>query len=73
MAHKIYFGNVEIMNIKTRQRKIIERVVFLENESLTDAGLRSQVLKEFKTPEREYYQLVKLCVDTARFMSYTAY
>lgn len=73
MPQKIYFGNVEIINTKTRQQKIIEGIVFTEYESLTDYRLRSQVLREFKPQERERWKIKKLCFDTARYMSNTAY
>jgi hypothetical protein len=73
MAQKIYFGDVIIKNTNTGHSETIEGLVFREFEELTDNFLRSTALRKFKKPDREQYQIEKLCFDTAKYLGVTVY
>ena len=73
MPQKMYFGNVEVENLKTREKRTIERKIFKEHDKLTDPYLRSKVLKEIKPKERINWQITKLCFDTAKYSGMTVY
>jgi hypothetical protein len=73
MPQKIYFGNVEIINTRTRQTQTMDRQVFKEQDTPNDTALRSTVLRQFKPNERANLQIVKLCFDTAKQIGQTFY
>jgi len=73
MAQKIYFGNVEVLNIKTRERRTLEKQLFKELDRPTDTSLRATVLRHINPKEREQWQITKLCFDTAKYMGDTVY
>ena len=73
MPQKIYFGNVEIINTRTKQALIIDSQVFKELDTPNDTGLRTNVLRQFKPNERANLKIVKLCFDTAKYLGNTVY
>lgn len=73
MTQKIYFGSVEILNTKTKQKRIIENQVFKENDNLNDNYLRSTVLKGFSKRDKKDYIIVKLDFDKSKQIGTTLY
>jgi hypothetical protein len=73
MGHTIYFGNVEVENSKTKERKVIERQIFKANDSPDDHHLRSNALKGISKSDRRNYRIVKLDFDTSKAIGETVY
>ena len=73
MPQKIYFGNVEVCNTKTREKRTIERKVFKEHDKLTDPYLRGKVFRDIKPKDRANWEIIKLCFDTAKYSGMTVY
>lgn len=73
MPQKIYFGDVIIKNTKTGHRETIPEIIFNELDTPNDKHLRGSVLRKIKQPERENYQIERLCIDTAKYLGITAY
>lgn len=73
MAQKIYFGNVQIMNVKTRERKIVEKQLFKEFDRPNDADFANKILRHLSPKERQYWEIIELCFDTARYLGDTLY
>ncbi len=72
MASKIYFGDVEVINLKTKERRIIEKQVFKDTDKPTDPHVRRFVLRGIKEKERNNYQILKLKTETAKYLGVTA-
>lgn len=66
MPMQILFGDVEIINTKTKKKETVKGVVFKENSSLNDSFLVRHVLKGKPKQERANYKLIKLCKETAK-------
>ncbi len=73
MGQKIYFGSVEVQNLKTRQKQIIEKQLFKEFDRPNDLDFRKKILIDMKPIEREKWQITKLCFETAKYLGITAY
>lgn len=73
MGHKIYFGDVEAINLKTKQKLVFSRQVFTELDKPTDERLRRWVLAKIKPADRGDYRITRLCFDTAKVTGETAY
>lgn len=73
MPQKIYYGNIELMNCKTRKKIILQNQLFKELDRPTDSDLRSKVLRKINPKEREQYQIIKLCFETAKHIANTNY
>lgn len=73
MPHKIYFGDVEVLHLKTKQKMMFSRQVFTKLDSPTDEKFRRCVLRKIKPAERDDYRIVRICFDTATVTGETAY
>jgi hypothetical protein len=73
MPQKIYFGDVEITNIRTGEKKNVHRKLFKELDSINDVSMRNYVLKHIPAKERQLYKIVKFQFDTAKQIGETAY
>lgn len=73
MGQKIYFGNVEVFNPKTKERKTIENQLFKEKDSLNCPYLRGKIFRAMKAKERENWRITKLCFGTAKQVGETVH
>ena len=71
MASKIYFGDVEVINLKTKERRIIERQIFKDTDKPNDLNVRATVLRGIRKEERNDYQILKLKTETAHYLGVT--
>jgi hypothetical protein len=71
MGHKIYFGDVEVLNIKTKQKMVFSHQMFTELDKPTDDKLRRWVLAKIKPANRGDYKIIRLCFDTAKVVGET--
>lgn len=69
---KIYFGNVIIQDKRTGKNTTVENKIYLENDRPPAERLRSYILKDISTKERERYKILELCFDTAIVTGITA-
>ncbi len=72
MASNIYFGDIEVINLKTKERRIIERQIFKDTDKPTDSNVRVRVLRGIKKEERNNYQILKLKTETAKYLGVSA-
>ncbi len=73
MAQKIYFGDVEILNHKTRERVTLTKRMYKEHDSPTNPEVRESVLRDVKPKERDQWQIERMCFDTAKYLGDTNY
>ena len=71
MVQKIFFGDVEVLNHKTRERVTLTKRMYKEHDRPNDAELRESVLKHLKANDREHWHIERLCFDTAKYLGNT--
>ena len=71
MRQKILFGEVEIINLKTKQKETVKGLVYKENDKPTDPSLEAFALKRKPKPERKNYKVFRLCRETAKVVGMT--
>lgn len=72
MASNIYFGEVEVINLKTKEKRVIERQVFKDTDKPNDPNIRASVLRSIRKDERDNYAILKLKTETAKHLGVTA-
>lgn len=72
MGQKIYFGNVEIQNVRTRERLIVKNQLFLEHTNPNDTNFKKRVLRTLKPKQIENYKITRLFFETAKNLGITA-
>jgi hypothetical protein len=70
---KIYFGSVIIQNIRTGENTTVKDKIYLENDTPPAIRLRSYILKDIPTKERERYKVLELCFESAKVTGITAH
>jgi succinate dehydrogenase flavin-adding protein (antitoxin of CptAB toxin-antitoxin module) len=71
MVQNILFGDVEIINIKTKQRETVKGLVFKEYDKPTDNDLVKYVLKRKPKPDRKNYRIFRVCRESAKIVGVT--
>lgn len=71
MIQKILFGDIEIINTKTKQKELVKGLVFKENDKPSDNSLVRYVLKHKPKPDRKHYKILRLCRERAKVVGLT--
>lgn len=66
MRKKIYFGEVIIMNLRTKEKKIIPEMLFKEGDTLADSSVIIGILHRKPQLKKDGFRVLKLCYESAR-------
>ena len=57
MSNKIYFGDVDLIDIRTGKITTVQRVIYKSNQPLNE--IRTQALQSIDKRDRQYYKVVR--------------
>jgi hypothetical protein len=73
MPKKIYYGDVVIQHRRTKEINVVPRQVYTEGQNVNEQMLRKYALRHLPRKERDTYNIIRCCYDTAKQIGTTAY
>jgi len=70
---KIYFGDVIVKDTRNGATTTISKIIFLESDTPPATRLRAYILRYIATKERDKYQIIRFCTESAKVTGITAY
>lgn len=70
MGEKIYFGDADIIDTRTRKVSTIKGVIYTAVQTADHSG---RILHSIPAPERKYYHIKRFHIESAKVIGKTAY